>query len=79
MSTLGSGTNLTRSKNKMIIYGSKKVVTTWALVDCTVGEFRVYPNGKINRWDDELYEYVDYPSYEEHYDEILAIGMGVLK
>ena len=63
----------------MKIYEKKKVVTTWALVDCEVGEFRVYPNGNIVRWHKELCEYVAYPSYENHYDEILALGMEVLK
>lgn len=62
----------------MIIYEKKKVVQTFALVDCDLGEFRVYPNGDIARWNDDLNEYVAYPSYEDHYDEILAIGQGVL-
>ena len=63
----------------MKIYEKKKVVTTFALVDCEVGEFRVYPNGNIVRWHEGILEHVAYPSYEDHYDEILALGMEILK
>ena len=63
----------------MKVFTADKVVVVHADVVTDQGEFRVYPNGYIERWNEWDYYWAVYDKDSKHYDEIKQIGMEVIK
>jgi hypothetical protein len=59
----------------MKIYSSEKVIKVYVDVITDVGDFRVYPDGKVLYWD---YDFCDYPEYEDYFVKIQAEGFRKL-
>lgn len=61
----------------------KKVVQTYAIVCFDFEEYKVWPNGVVARWvcDDLNVEghWQSVDIYDDHYEEIRAFGLEVLK
>lgn len=62
----------------MKTFKTEKVVTVYANVITDCGEFRVYSNGYVERWNDWDGTWDRYDKYENHYEEIKQIGMEAL-
>lgn len=62
----------------MKITSAEKMVRVVAEISTDCGDFRVWPNLVVDRWDNELLEWVSYPDYEDYHEEVKAAGLKVL-
>ena len=64
--------------SKMEIYNSKKVIKVFASIETNCGDFNVYPNGYIERWNDSDNRYDEYDEFCNHHAEILEAGLKTI-
>ena len=54
---------------------SAEVLTIkFVFLDTNAGEFKVYENGSIERWNDSAEEFQEYDEYSTYYNEVKKAG-----